>query len=128
MYTLTISEWTAALRSGNYKQGQTYLHNITEGTYCCLGVLCDLFQKKYPGVLESEIIDSPSLLNVKVERFKKQKIMSVLPDIVQAAIKLSSESGRWSGGSLIALNDCEGWTFGQIADLIDSKPEEMFRD
>lgn len=33
--------WLAALRSGKYKQGKKVLRT-EEGTYCCLGVLCDL--------------------------------------------------------------------------------------
>lgn len=32
--------WVANLRSGNYKQGDTYLKRAN-GTFCCLGVLCD---------------------------------------------------------------------------------------
>lgn len=34
------AKWIAALRSGDYRQVQGYLHN--EGGFCCLGVLCDL--------------------------------------------------------------------------------------
>jgi len=37
-------QWTAALRSGEYKQGQGMLRN-DGGDYCCLGVLCDLARK-----------------------------------------------------------------------------------
>jgi len=37
------AEWLAALRSGEYEQGQDALrHN---GKFCCLGVLCDLAAK-----------------------------------------------------------------------------------
>lgn len=32
--------WIAALRSGEYKQGDGFLHNPNDGTYCCLGVAC----------------------------------------------------------------------------------------
>lgn len=35
-------KWTAALRSGRYKQGTSVLHSTTHGTWCCLGVLCDV--------------------------------------------------------------------------------------
>ena len=34
-------KWVAALRSGNYVQGQNRLRN-SEGKYCCLGVLCEV--------------------------------------------------------------------------------------
>ena len=35
-----FDEWLAALRSGEYEQGQS--HPAWAGKYCCLGVLCDL--------------------------------------------------------------------------------------
>lgn len=34
-------KWLAALRSGNYRQGQGQLHNA-DNQFCCLGVLCDI--------------------------------------------------------------------------------------
>lgn len=39
--------WVEALRSGDYKQGKGCLHP-KEDTYCCLGVLTDLFIKENP--------------------------------------------------------------------------------
>lgn len=35
-----MKRWIAALRSGEYKQGQFTLFNPEEQAYCCLGVLC----------------------------------------------------------------------------------------
>ena len=35
------TEWVAALRSGEYTQGQGWLKSA-DGRYCCLGVLCTL--------------------------------------------------------------------------------------
>ena len=37
--------WVAALRSGKFRQGTGYLHCHYHGTYCCLGVLCTLYDK-----------------------------------------------------------------------------------
>lgn len=34
------TKWIAALRSGEYIQGMTYLFNEDTGNYCCLGVAC----------------------------------------------------------------------------------------
>ena len=36
--------WVEALRSGGYKQGRKRLRY--GDTYCCLGVLCDLYRKE----------------------------------------------------------------------------------
>ena len=35
----------AALRSGEYKQGAGKLFNLSNNSYCCLGVLCDVIEK-----------------------------------------------------------------------------------
>lgn len=34
------AKWLEALRSGEYQQGRRSLH--ADGSYCCLGVLCDI--------------------------------------------------------------------------------------
>jgi hypothetical protein len=47
--------WVAALRSGKYRQGWTRLRN--GGSFCCLGVLCDLIA---PNEWETEIISNRS--------------------------------------------------------------------
>lgn len=44
-----MKKWTKALRSGKYKQGYAALCvEDTKGTksFCCLGVLCDLYNKE----------------------------------------------------------------------------------
>lgn len=38
------AKWIAALRSGEYEQGRNFLRE--EGSYCCLGVLCELHAKE----------------------------------------------------------------------------------
>lgn len=43
-----ITEWIAALRSGDYKQGEKILLTVEDGgekRYCCLGVACELARK-----------------------------------------------------------------------------------
>src|SRR4051812_13909994 len=39
------AKWVAALRGGAYQQAKGYLHK--DGGFCCLGVLCDLFQPNW---------------------------------------------------------------------------------
>lgn len=38
--------WVDALRSGQYKQGTDALYTPETNSYCCLGVLCDLYKKQ----------------------------------------------------------------------------------
>lgn len=39
--TVRVSDWIAALRSGDYVQGKSRLKSQTD-KYCCLGVLCEV--------------------------------------------------------------------------------------
>ena len=39
-------KWTSALRNGEYTQARNAL--TTDGSFCCLGVLCDLYIKENP--------------------------------------------------------------------------------
>jgi hypothetical protein len=38
--------WVKALESGEYTQAAGYLHHSNTNSYCCLGVLCDLYIKE----------------------------------------------------------------------------------
>lgn len=53
--------WVAALRSGQYQQGQYYLKD-NEGRYCCLGVLGEVLGVPVPGedAYASSNIHSPA--------------------------------------------------------------------
>ena len=44
MKTEIAKKWVTALRSGEYNQGYTRVRN--GDSFCCLGVLCDLFEKE----------------------------------------------------------------------------------
>jgi hypothetical protein len=45
------ARWVAALRSGKYAQGVSYLRSQHGPRFCCLGVLCDLYDpSKWDGV------------------------------------------------------------------------------
>ncbi len=41
------TKWVKALRSGKYKQGYDRLHDIGSKGYCCLGILCKVYEKDY---------------------------------------------------------------------------------
>ena len=49
--------WVKALRSGEYQQGQGFLHEIPKdgspAKFCCLGVLCDIAYQN--GVVERKL-------------------------------------------------------------------------
>jgi len=82
-------DWTAALRSGKYKQGQGYLKD--DGEYCCLGVLCEI----HPD-FDFPVSEWPTALDKSVLGFD---------DDIQR--------------KLIEMNDLDSKTFNEIADWID---------
>jgi len=119
-------KWINALRSGDYEQGIGALRK-TNGTdtYCCLGVLCDLYQDateqgewKKPGHREQYLFITPG-----------GEEQGVLPndvrdwaglDVNQGALLrpevLPDDKSRCS--NLSSLNDAD-YSFGEIADIIE---------
>lgn len=118
--------WTAALRSGDYKQGRNALHKINkhnEETFCCLGVLCDLYQKdrrkkKKKGLFVGKTSPSASIAY--------NYLIGSLPLEVMHWAGISSPTGRVSGSSyysLANLNDSLGYDFNYIAKFIEDNVE-----
>jgi hypothetical protein len=43
-----VDLWLEELRSGKWRQAKYVLHNTEEDSYCCLGVLCELYVREFP--------------------------------------------------------------------------------
>lgn len=110
-------QWMAALRSGEYEQGYERLKE--DGRFCCLGVLCDLAVKA--GV---------------VDGWRKKKVTdAVILDSIGATDEtdfLPREVQEWAGideknpvvddgETLTGLNDVEGLSFEEIANIIEEE-------
>jgi hypothetical protein len=116
--------WVQALRSGQYQQGQHELHPDTN-SYCCLGVLCDLYRVEQgkgewrKGPMRGE----NNIFTVDDEEGYES---SVLPESVKDWAGMHSSVGEIVGtvDALAALND-EGMEFPQLADLIEKKWEVL---
>lgn len=96
------AKWVAALRSGEYKQGKGSLS--TGGEFCCLGVLCDLYD--------------PEGWDKKFHRNN-----GLPPDAVDAWSGLVYDARVVIGGETRTLyehND-EGRTFSEIAQAIEEQ-------
>jgi hypothetical protein len=114
-----VEKLVAALRSGNYTQGQLAL--CRNGRYCCLGVACRVYQNEV-GDLE-ETIDGNDIMF--------DGTTTSLPDKVRQYFGFSSVSGVFrytiaGHASLIGLNDSGEFGFSQIADIIEKRPEGLF--
>jgi hypothetical protein len=103
------AKWVAALRSGEYLQGQGNLKNsqfVESGIqhrFCCLGVLCDVMD---PGGWKGR---EHSFNNGKSRQysFPNQNVMKELGIYPSAMKKLGS------------MNDDDGLDFNKIADYIE---------
>ena len=115
--------WTAALRSGKYKQGQHALHSIKNDneTFCCLGVLCDLYQqdrrkKKKKGLF----VDKTTLHSIEYNY-----VSGILPHVVSKWAGMGSYNGGVRHTSLTQLNDNFGYSFSVIAKFIEDNVEAL---
>lgn len=118
-----VKAWVEALRSGEYKQGKSFLRQ--DNAYCCLGVACDLYQKATgkgewrPGVTSGT--QTFSLLDSHSDAF--------LPRVVAVWLEISSNTIVDDGThrrSLIGFND-SGSSFEEIANIIETNYPRMSR-
>jgi hypothetical protein len=131
------ARWIAALRSGQYKQGQGNLHP-TPKCFCALGVLCDLYAKEHgmewaPRLIHHSIVDDR-----KTEVFalthtlpNNEVIYSV--DVPREPITewaglqsnpyldVVSPSGVMGGYFMSEINDRLEFSFDAIADIIEAQ-------
>lgn len=107
------ARWVAALRSGDYEQGQFSL--CSKNRYCCLGVACEVYQK-----------DVGDLFIGGTPQFKIYgKSGVVLDEKVRRYYGLETIHGQYGdtvNRTLTSINDYDGLGFPQIADLIESTP------
>lgn len=117
------ARWVAALRSGEYEQAWGVLRDDAGGR-CCLGVLCDL-------AVEDGVIP-PADRNALDGSWLYAGEDTELPPVVRdwAGLRMCNPvpgidecDGDGNPASLAELNDGsderQGWTFAQIADVIE---------
>jgi len=117
-----IVDWVSALRSGNYGQTTDYL--CYDGSYCCLGVLCEVL--KMPkivigdrGYYEDNMYWLPPNVQTKLGL---SRYGNYQPNLLGAKGKRLHDSlwPRCMGSdiSLATLND-KGYNFEIIANMIE---------
>lgn len=116
MHKHIAGKWVQALRSGDYKQ--TTGHLRTDEGFCCLGVLCDLHRQESDGAWHT---------NGAQMRYKLPSgdwDYALLPETVQEWAGMRSLNPVVKDEALSGLNDA-GWTFGDIAEVIELSWEEL---
>lgn len=124
MLTDIQKEWVELLRSGKFKQGTGVLHNAENNYRCCLGVAIEVCKRH--GITFKEEITSFFSNGVSGEAIKYDGLGGCLPEKAVNFIGLSTNFGTFLNGDLSELND-DGKTFEEIADLIESEPEGLFK-
>lgn len=127
-------KWLQALRSGEYRQGRYDLRTSDNG-FCCLGVLCDLYNREVGGEWAYEFGQRRYYFVAKNDEEGSDTSTGQLPGSVMewaglegynpsvnvARPLLSSLSHELKAElhtTLAELND-EGETFNRIADIIE---------
>ena len=113
-----------ALRSGDYIQGRDQLR--TEKGYCCLGVACDVYRQSQ---------DQNSAWKQRNCGYSFLGAMNSLPEKVMEWFGFETDIGDYGTidengphvNSLTELNDFDKMSFIDIANVIESEPEGMFR-
>jgi len=120
------AEWIAALRSGEFKQGEHRLESIDNGnsSYCCLGVACVVAGRHGVHVEKyREGDDSVRVGNRRVGQLTGLYLENQ-PEVLKAfwLNKAGGHPARYSNGrdkQLTVLNDT-GHSFKDIADALES--------
>lgn len=120
-------KWVNALRSGKYKQTNGMLHNSYDNSYCCLGVLCDIYAKErkkrafdYSEFIlgtENTGMGSTGLLPKIVVNWAGLNQFAIYAEESSTDIR----SGKSHNAKTLAnLND-SGVSFEKIADIIEER-------
>jgi hypothetical protein len=118
--------WIKALKSGKYKQGKYVLHT-DDNKFCCLGVLCDVYNKEQKKSKKKTLKVSNDDNDDGLKCFKYNNECSYLPKAVRDWAGIQSDRGYLEieedyTDSLAGLNDgdidTKGKTFKQIANII----------
>lgn len=122
-----FNKWTAALRSGNYTQGHGRLRSEND-TFCCLGVLCevhdDVVRFTHPKTGDVGYVYQDAFFRGSLNPVVN---LSLQEDCAPRGLNLREELGLAAGGknivslhgSLMDYNDSRGYSFDQIADVLD---------
>jgi hypothetical protein len=111
--------WVNALRSGDYDQGQAWLKK--GDSYCCLGVLCDLYLADHDRVWEAN--DDEERPSDIYGEYSVDNNTEMLPKNVAKWAGIDEDTyhdGCVSvrGETLTGLND-SGHSFDEIASIIE---------
>lgn len=98
-------KWVEALRSGDYKQARSCLYDPETNSYCCLGVLTDIYRKE---LNRSKCFLAGGYLSDNTQEWAGLSSCDPIINPSRATMRSASDS-----------NDILSLNFNQIADLIE---------
>jgi hypothetical protein len=127
------AKWLQALKSGEYRQTRDTLRSPNNG-YCCLGVLCDVYNKEVGGYWQWEHGSSETYSfaievdddngGITFDSAETELPLCVMEwaglDDVNPQAETINEEGEIAYDTLAGLND-SGHDFKFIADVIDNQ-------
>jgi hypothetical protein len=111
-----MKQWTEALRSGKYKQGQGRLKD-SHDYFCCLGVLCDLYDT-------TKWYNKSNLIYFGDNHVDLPRLVTDWAEMYSTSGYLSDRHTPLDGLSLATMND-SGKSFEEIADYIEQNWEHL---
>jgi hypothetical protein len=120
--------WIAALRSGQYKQGQIYLE--ADGKFCCLGVLCHVLHQDPELRIEMNRFVTPdgtALYSIPTNPQYRSNMPDSIVYEIGLSTKMSSEVHRAVEAVLVDLNDGTRASFAEIAQFIEGSVMPLLR-
>ena len=122
-------KWVEALRSGQYVQGKESLcqqDGASKETFCCLGVLCDLYAREVndgSGFLDDVAPASGNyLFRIGMTGSVDE---TILPNEVMSWSGMQSDNGESGEGDCLAQRNDKGQTFEEIANKIENSVREL---
>src|SRR5271165_690928 len=121
-------KWLKALRSGDYKQGRDVLRKVGrdgEDRWCCLGVLCDIIDKKgWDKTPSTNSTNTAYGYKVSPRREYHEAECTVPESVAKLAgidnVFVDCENGdRTVRAHLESMNDVRKYSFKKIADWIE---------
>lgn len=119
-----FNTWLPALRSGKYLQGIGRLRT-NDDKYCCLGVGCDVWNNALWTLNENPFGDRWYYQKESGASIPFANFVGLREDAGEFYIK--DEDGYTTDSCLAALND-EGYTFAQIADIIECHAKAAMKE
>ena len=114
---------TEALRSGEYKQGKHRLQT-NDNLFCCLGVICKTAQKQgirvnlnFNGILIGEDLSSQTEVLNWINLNSFQGYFSGIPEKIK----------NININNLTTLNDSGDCSFSEIADILEKRELDLFK-